>query len=130
MAALSVTVMILLALYPYPPAAPQGIPPAQDKAKRQPRAAGMPGGDAQRAAGSEVAHFADARSIHERRLPVRSRSLRADRAGARSRILPLHALPAAHGHGLLGSGEDRRAHVAAAARGGTGAGVAPSRGRL
>ena len=37
-------------------------------------------------------------------MPVRSRALRDHRSAAVSRLLPLHALPAAHGHGSSANG--------------------------
>ena len=51
-----------------------------------------------------------------RRLPVRRRALRAHRASAERRLLPLHALPAAHRRRLVRAGAGRRAHVHAARR--------------
>src|SRR2546423_6393489 len=48
-------------------------------------------------AGLHAKLLGDDGSLVDRRLPLRRGSLRAHRARARRRVLPLHALPAAHG---------------------------------
>ena len=61
---------------------------------------------------------------------MRRRSLRAHRAGAGRRLLPLHSLPAPYRNGRVSAGADRRPHVPVAPRRGVGEGLAPSRRRF
>src|ERR1700730_12136394 len=70
------------------------------------------------------------RAVTDRRLPLRRRALRAERARAGGRLLPLQALPATHRDGILGTGSRRWTHVAPTPWRGARAGLAPSRRRL
>src|SRR4029453_15083368 len=52
-------------------------------------------------------NFPHGRGAPERWMPLRRSALRGDRAARERELLPLHALPEAHGHGSLGAGSHR-----------------------
>ena len=81
-----------------PPARPRRL---QARAGRHGRAA------ARRLGRPRRRRLQPCRPAADRRLPVRRRPLRGDRAARLRQLLPLHALPAAHRHRGLGLGADR-----------------------
>ena len=110
---------------PARPAARPHRPPASS-----PRISRAPPAGAGGASLHAVRLIVDDRAFDDRRLPLRRRALRAQRARRRGRLLPLHPLPGTNRQRRLSAGPDRRAHVPPPRGRGSGQVLAPPRRRL